>query len=165
MVEGGGSHLGSSSRHCPCPFMFVGSRLRSCAFVCARARSFSFAGSHIHLWGVVFVCGWSGSGSHSFVGGRVRSGSCLRLFVGSRDVDEVWWWWAVGGWWWWLLLMAVAWWWGQVVGCHKRRRQTTMDVVVRHLVATSYLVGVKKEVGRVLVPAYLGCTSSCYFHI
>ena len=71
-----------------------------------------------------------------------------RLFVGGPDVDEVWWWWwAVGGWWWWLLLVAVAWWRGRVVGCRKRRRRTTTDVVVRRLVATSYLVGVKKEAG------------------
>ena len=43
------------------------------------------------------------------------------LFMGSRDVDEVWWWWAIGGWWWWLLLVAVVWWQGQVVGCRKGR--------------------------------------------
>ena len=36
----------------------------------------------------------------------------------------------------------VAWWWGAVVGCH--------------LVAMLHLVGVKKEAGRVVVPAYLG---------
>ena len=96
------------------------------------------------------------------MGSRVRSWAVAfvpersRLFVGGRDVDEVWWWWAVGGWWWWLLLVAVAWWRGRVVGCRKRRRRTTTDVVVRRLVATSYLVGVKKEAVRVLVPAYLG---------
>ena len=61
--------------------------------------------------------------------------------LGSCAVGEVWWWW------WWLVLMVVhvvvVWWWGGVVGCH-------------HLVAMSHLVGVKKEAGRVVVPAYLG---------
>ena len=32
----------------------------------------------------------------------------------------------------------------------------TMHVVVHRLVATLHLVGVKKEAGRVRVPAYLG---------
>ena len=80
-----------------------------------------------------------------------------RLFVGSCDVGEVWWW-AVGGWWWWLLLVAihggVVWQWVGVVGCHKRRRQTMTDVVVRHLVAMLHLVGVKKEAGRSLWNPY-----------
>ena len=73
VVEGGGSHLGSSFRHCPCPFTFVGSRLRSCAFVCARARSFSFASGRIRSWGVAFVRGRSRSRSGLFMGGQVRS--------------------------------------------------------------------------------------------
>ena len=38
---------------------------------------------------------------------------------------------------------VVMWWQGDVVGCH-------------HLVAMLHLVGVKKETGRVVVPAYLG---------
>ena len=68
MVEGGGSHLGSSSCHCLCPFTFMGSRLRLCTFVCACVRSISFTGGRIRSWVVAFVRGWSGSRSRSFRG-------------------------------------------------------------------------------------------------
>ena len=59
----------------------------------------------------------------SLLSGLERLGSFLSVcvvYVGGRDIGQVWWWWAVGGWWWWLLLMAihgvVAWWQGGVVG-------------------------------------------------
>ena len=87
VVEGGGSHLGLSFRHCPCPFTFMGSHLRLCAFVCACAHLFSFAGGCIRSWRVAFVRGWSGSrscsfgGVGSFLSGLERSGSFLSVCV------------------------------------------------------------------------------------
>ena len=61
--------------------MFVGSHLHSCAFICARAHSFSFAGGHIRSWAVgfafAFVHGWLGS----FLSGRERSHSFLSICV------------------------------------------------------------------------------------
>ena len=66
------------------------------------------------------------------------------FILGSHAIGKVWWWWAIGRWWWWLVLVVVngvvAWWKGGVVVCHR-------------LVATSHLVGVKNEAGRVVVPA------------
>ena len=41
-------------------------------------------------------------------------------------------------------------------------KMDSMGVVVRRLVATSHLVGVKKEAGRVLPPAYLGWAWPCH---
>ena len=46
---------------------------------------------------------------------------------------------------------VVAWWKGGVVVCHR-------------LVATSHLVGVKNEAGRVVVPAYLGWAQPHHHH-
>ena len=100
---------------------------RSWAVVFIRACSSALMCIRFCSWAVAFVRG----GWPSFVGTRVRIRvcswavrfvpECSCLFVGGRDVDEVWWWWAIGGWWWWLLLVAVVWWRGRVVGCRKRR--------------------------------------------
>ena len=82
MVEGGGSHLGLSSRYCPCPFTFVGSHRHLCAFISARARLSSFVGGHIHSWGVAFVHGWSGL----FLSGLEQSRSFLSVCICSWAV-------------------------------------------------------------------------------
>ena len=123
MVEGGGAHLGSSlpvSVHVRGQSSsFVRVRRRSYAFVVARARSSSLVRVRFRSRVVAFVGGgWLRScafafvrgRSRSFLGGLERSRSFLSVrvvFVGGRDVGEVWWWWAVGGWRWWLLLVAV----------------------------------------------------------
>ena len=81
MVEGGGSHLGSSSCHCLHLFMFVGSRLRSCAFVCTCAHSFSFAGGGIHSWAVRLTYAFVHGRSGSFLSGLERLHSFLSVHV------------------------------------------------------------------------------------
>ena len=88
-------------------------------------------GGGIRSWAVAFVRACS----HSLVGGCVCLWAVVFVLGG------------FGRWWWWLVLVAVhgvvLWWCCGVVGCCC-------------LVAMSYLVGVKEEAGRVVVPAYLG---------
>ena len=47
------------AHHCLCPFTFVYGHLCLCVIVFVHAHLFSFAGGHIHLWEVAFICGWS----------------------------------------------------------------------------------------------------------
>ena len=122
MMEGGGALEGGGSgggRGSSPGLISARVRSRSWAVVFIRACSLSLVrvrfhsrvvafvgGGWLHLCAFAFVRGLS----HSFLGGLERSRSFLSVrvvFVGGRDVGEVWWWWAVGGWWWWLLLVAV----------------------------------------------------------
>ena len=105
----------------------MGSRLRSCTFICARARSLSFAGGRIRSLGVAFILGWS----RSFLSVRICSWAVVTLTRCGGGGPLV----GGGG------------------GCSSWQLR---GGGVGWLVATLYLVGVKKEAVRVLVPAYLG---------
>ena len=92
MVVGGGSHLGSSSRHCPCPFtlwavIFVCACSSALMHVCFHSRAVTFIhGGDLHLWAVAFAFMFVHGQLGSLLSGLERLGSFLGIRVCSWAV-------------------------------------------------------------------------------